>query len=92
MYDFGIWNLLIPEAERGGLMMMAHQDFGGGAQLFVEFAAQHNNSLAQGAPTPLDEGAGLTVPITNPAIRSRPPRRSASAAIAPSMRGRAWHI
>jgi iron complex outermembrane recepter protein len=66
LYDFGVWNLLIPEAERGGLMMMAHQDFGDGAQLFVELAAQHNNSMAQGAPTPLDEGAGMTVPITNP--------------------------
>jgi outer membrane receptor for ferrienterochelin and colicin len=66
VYDFGPWNLLIPEAERGGLMMLAHQDFGNGAQLFVELAAQHNNSMAQGAPTPLDESAGLTVPITNP--------------------------
>ncbi|HUQ08734.1 MAG TPA: TonB-dependent receptor [Steroidobacteraceae bacterium] len=66
VYDFGIWNLLIPEAERGGLMMMAHQDFGDGMQLFVELAAQHNKSMAQGAPTPLDEGALLTVPITHP--------------------------
>jgi outer membrane receptor for ferrienterochelin and colicin len=66
LYDFGVWNLLIPEAERGGLMMLAHQDFGNGMQLFAELAAQHNNSLAQGAPTPLDEGAGLTVPITHP--------------------------
>ncbi len=57
VYDFGLWNLLIPEAERGGLMMLAHQDFGGGAQLFAELAAQHNNSIAQGAPTPLDETA-----------------------------------
>jgi len=66
LYDFGPWNLLIPEAERGGLLMLAHQDFGGGLQLFLEAAAQHNNSVAQGAPTPLDEGAGLTVPTTNP--------------------------
>ncbi len=66
VYDFGPWNLLIPEAERGGLLMLAHQDFAGGTQLFVELAAQHNNSFAQGAPTPLDEGAGLTVPITHP--------------------------
>ncbi len=66
LYDFGIWNLLIPEAERSGLMMMAHQDFAGGTQLFFELAAQHNNSIAQGAPTPLDEGAGLTVPVTHP--------------------------
>jgi outer membrane receptor for ferrienterochelin and colicin len=66
VYDFGPWNLLVPEAERGGLLMLAHQDFAGGTQLFVELAAQHNNSFAQGAPTPLDEGAGMTVPITNP--------------------------
>jgi iron complex outermembrane receptor protein len=66
VYDFGVWNLLVPEAERGGLMMMAHQDFGDGMQLFVELAAQHNKSIAQGAPTPLDEGALLTVPITHP--------------------------
>jgi len=65
-YDFGPWNLLIPEAERGGLMLLAHQDFGDGAQLFGEFAIQHNNSVAQGAPTPLDEGAGLTVRTDNP--------------------------
>src|SRR6185295_3274746 len=26
-YDFGPWNLLIPEAERGGVMILAHQDF-----------------------------------------------------------------
>ena len=65
-YDFGPWNLLIPEAERGGLLMMAHQDIGGGAQLFVELAAQHNNSLAQGAPTPLDETALMTVPGAHP--------------------------
>ena len=66
VYDFGPWNLLIPEAERGGLLMMAHQDIGGGAQLFVELAAQHNNSLAQGAPTPLDETALMTVPGDHP--------------------------
>jgi outer membrane receptor for ferrienterochelin and colicin len=65
-YDFGPWNLLVPEAERGGLLLLAHQDFGPGMQLFVELAAQHNNSIAQGAPTPLDEGAGLTVPATHP--------------------------
>src|SRR5688572_23554400 len=66
VYDFGPWNLLIPEAERGGLLMMAHQDVGGGAQLYVELAAQHNNSLAQGAPTPLDETALMTVPGNHP--------------------------
>ncbi len=29
--------------------------------MFTEIAVQHNNSLAQGAPTPLDETAGLTL-------------------------------
>src|SRR5262245_4395310 len=66
LYDYGPWNLLIPEAERGGLMILGHQDFGDGAQLFVELAGQHNNSLAQGAPTPLDQDAGLTVPTNFP--------------------------
>jgi iron complex outermembrane receptor protein len=66
LYDFGIWNLLVPEAERGGLLVMGHQDFSNGLQLFAEVAAQHNNSLAQGAPTPLDESAGLTVPANHP--------------------------
>jgi iron complex outermembrane receptor protein len=65
-YDYGPWNLLIPEAERGGLLMLAHQDFGDDLQLFVEAAAQHNNSVSQGAPTPLDQDAGLTVPVTHP--------------------------
>ncbi|MBB6092425.1 outer membrane receptor protein involved in Fe transport [Povalibacter uvarum] len=65
LYDFGPWNLLIPEAERTGLLLLAHQDFGG-VELFTEVGVQHNNSIAQGAPTPLDETAGLTVPITHP--------------------------
>jgi outer membrane receptor protein involved in Fe transport len=34
---------------------------GGGASLFTEIAVQHNTSIAQGAPTPLDELAGLTL-------------------------------
>ena len=50
VYDFGVWNLLIPEAERTGLMLLAHQDFGPGMQVFTEIAAQHNTSIAQGAP------------------------------------------
>ena len=37
-----------------------------GVELFTEVGVQHNNSIAQGAPTPLDETAGLTVPITHP--------------------------
>jgi len=66
LYDYGPWNLLIPEAERTGLMLLGHMDLGAGVQLFTEIAAQHNNSAAQGAPTPLDETAGLTVPASHP--------------------------
>lgn len=68
VYDFGIWNVLIPEAERTGFMLLAQQELAGGLELFGEFAAQHNTSIAQGAPTPLDGGAGLTVPLTHPNV------------------------
>lgn len=66
VFDYGPFNVLIPEAERTGFMLMAHQGFGPGLEVFGEFAAQHNNSFAQGAPTPLDDGAGLTVPLNHP--------------------------
>jgi outer membrane receptor protein involved in Fe transport len=65
-YNYGVWNVLIPESERTGFMLLAHQGLGAGMEVFGEFAYQHNNSFAQGAPTPLDDTAGLTVPITNP--------------------------
>jgi len=66
LYDYGPWNVLVPEAERTGLMLMGHQGLGAGVEVFTEIAVQHNNSIAQGAPTPLDESAALTVPITHP--------------------------
>ncbi len=66
LYDYGPWNLLAPEAERGGFMLMGRAGIGGGLELFTEVGVQHNTSIAQGAPTPLDEQAGLTVPITHP--------------------------
>jgi iron complex outermembrane recepter protein len=66
VYDFGPWNLLTPEAERTGLMLLGRKGFGESVEVFTEFAAQHNTSVAQGAPTPLDESAGLTVPSTHP--------------------------
>ncbi len=66
LYDFGPWNLLIPKAERTGLMLLGHQDFGSGLQVFTEIGAQHNTSFAQGAPTPLDETALMTVPVNHP--------------------------
>jgi len=61
LYDYGPWNLLIPESERTGLLLTGHKGFGSGIELFTEIAVQHNNSVAQGAPTPLDETAGLTL-------------------------------
>jgi iron complex outermembrane recepter protein len=66
VYDFGPWNVLIPEAERTGFMMLGHQSIGGGMEVFGEFGVQHNSSFAQGAPTPLDESAGLTIPVSHP--------------------------
>ncbi|MGQ0428474.1 MAG: TonB-dependent receptor plug domain-containing protein [Gammaproteobacteria bacterium] len=61
LYDYGPWNILIPEAERTGLLLLGHKGLGGGTELFTEIAVQHNTSVAQGAPTPLDESAGLTL-------------------------------
>ena len=55
-----------------------------------KFAAQHNTSIAQGAPTPLDDSAGLTVPVT-PSEQSISPGATCHdqiAAIARSMRVR----
>ncbi|MGB8327464.1 MAG: TonB-dependent receptor [Steroidobacteraceae bacterium] len=66
LFDYGPYNLLIPAAERSGLTLLAHQDLHGGVELFGELGVQHNNSIAQGAPTPLDNTAGLTVPVTHP--------------------------
>ncbi len=66
VYDYGPWNLLIPESERTGLMLNGYKGLGGGVEVFTEIAVQHNRSIAQGAPTPLDETAGLTIPVTHP--------------------------
>jgi outer membrane receptor protein involved in Fe transport len=66
VYDYGPWNLLTPAAERAGLMLLGHKGLGGDVEVFTEIGVQHNTSVAQGAPTPLDEEAGLTVPVTHP--------------------------
>jgi iron complex outermembrane recepter protein len=66
VFDFGPFNLLIPESERTGLMILARQGFGEGFEFFTEIGVQHNNSVAQGAPTPLDETAGMTVNASHP--------------------------
>ncbi len=61
LYDYGPWNLLVPESERTGMLLLGRKGLGGGVELFTEIAVQHNTSIAQGAPTPLDESAGLTL-------------------------------
>ena len=65
-FDYGPFNVLTPESERTGLILLGNRNLGGGLELFTEIAVQHNNSIAQGAPTPLDDSAGLTVPVTHP--------------------------
>ncbi len=61
LYDYGPWNLLIPESERTGLLVQGYKGIGAGVEVFTEISVQHNRSIAQGAPTPLDETAGLTL-------------------------------
>ena len=62
-YDYAPVNLLIPEAERTGLLLLGHRDIGSNVEVFTEIGAQHNRSISQGAATPLDETAGMTVPV-----------------------------
>jgi len=66
LFDYGPFNVLTPESERTGLIILGYQELGIGAEIFTEIAIQHNNSIAQGAPTPLDDSAGLTVPANHP--------------------------
>ncbi|MFC3032612.1 TonB-dependent receptor plug domain-containing protein [Pseudoalteromonas fenneropenaei] len=66
LFDYGPFGYIIPEAERVGAIVQAEQKFANGMTGFVEFAVQHNTSVAAGAPTPLDQKAGLTVPGSHP--------------------------
>ncbi|MCE9685567.1 TonB-dependent receptor [Shewanella sp. AS16] len=66
VFDYGPYNLVVPEAERVGAIGQFEYNFTDELTAFLEVAAQHNTSKAGGAPTPLDEGAGLTVPGTHP--------------------------
>lgn len=66
VYDYGPHSIAVPAAERMGVMINSNRDLGNDMELFLEMAAQHNNSAAGGAATPLDEGAGLTVPASHP--------------------------
>jgi outer membrane receptor protein involved in Fe transport len=65
LFDYGPFNLAIPASERTGLVLLGTRDFGG-VEVFTQIAVQHNNGEAEGAPTPLDGDAGLTVPATHP--------------------------
>ncbi|MFD1216893.1 TonB-dependent receptor plug domain-containing protein [Microbulbifer celer] len=65
-YDYGPWTLLTPEAERTGVMVLGNTQLSDQVEFFTEVAFQHNTSIAQGAPTPLDESAALTVPVNHP--------------------------
>ena len=65
LFDYGPFNLAIPASERSGLVVLGTRDFGG-VEVFTQIAVQHNNGEAEGAPTPLDGDAGLTVPATHP--------------------------
>ncbi|WP_462171928.1 TonB-dependent receptor plug domain-containing protein [Pseudoalteromonas xiamenensis] len=66
LFDYGPYGYIIPAAERVGAIVQAEQNFGNDITGFIEFAVQHNTSQAGGAPTPLDEDAGLTVPASHP--------------------------
>ncbi|QIR15445.1 TonB-dependent receptor [Shewanella aestuarii] len=66
LFDYGPYNLTIPEAERVGFIGQFEYIFAENVTGFLEVAVQHNTSEAGGAATPLDESAGLTVPGTHP--------------------------
>lgn len=66
LYDYGPSSIAIPAAERLGAILNLSRKLDGDIEIFSEIAVQHNTSTAGGAATPLDEGAGLTVPGTHP--------------------------
>ena len=66
VFDYGPYNLTIPGAERVGAIGQFDYNFNDDLSAFLEVAVQHNTSEAGGAPTPLDEDAGLTVPGSHP--------------------------
>ncbi|MGB5331937.1 MAG: TonB-dependent receptor [Woeseiaceae bacterium] len=66
VFDYGPFNVLVPASERTGLILLGNRNLGNNMELFTEIGVQHNTSIAQGAPTPLDDSAGLTVPVTHP--------------------------
>ncbi|KAA1154075.1 TonB-dependent receptor [Pseudoalteromonas fuliginea] len=66
LFDYGPYGYISPASERIGAISQFEYRFDNGITGFLEMAVQHNSSVAAGAPTPLDEDAGLTVPASHP--------------------------
>lgn len=66
LFDYGPFGYVTPASERVGAISQFDYNFDNGISAFLEVAVQHNTSQAAGAPTPLDEDAGLTVPASHP--------------------------
>lgn len=66
LFDYGPFGYIAPASERVGAISQFEYRFDNGITGFLEMAVQHNSSIAAGAPTPLDEDAGLTVPGSHP--------------------------
>ncbi|QCU73583.1 TonB-dependent receptor [Pseudoalteromonas distincta] len=66
LFDYGPYGYIAPASERVGAISQFEYNFDNGITGFLEMAVQHNTSVAAGAPTPLDEDAGLTVPASHP--------------------------
>lgn len=66
LFDYGPYGYIAPASERVGAISQFEYRFDNDITGFLEMAVQHNTSVAAGAPTPLDEDAGLTVPASHP--------------------------
>ncbi|WP_077286723.1 TonB-dependent receptor plug domain-containing protein [Cognaticolwellia aestuarii] len=66
LFDYGPYGYISPASERIGAISQFEYRFDNAITSFIEMAIQHNSSVAAGAPTPLDEDAGLTVPASHP--------------------------
>ncbi|WP_404340637.1 TonB-dependent receptor [Pseudoalteromonas mariniglutinosa] len=66
LFDYGPYGYITPASERVGAISQFEYRFDNDITAFMEVAVQHNSSQAAGAPTPLDEDAGLTVPASHP--------------------------
>lgn len=49
-----------------GAIIQSRRELTRNIEGYIEIAAQHNRSMAGGAPTPLDADAGLYVPADHP--------------------------